>query len=99
MKWYPHISNITNKANKSLGFIRRNMRGCKPTAKDQAYKAIFRPSLEYASTVWDPYTKLHIDSIEMVQRRAARFVVNNYHDFSLGTITNILEQNIGRPCN
>lgn len=88
-KRYPHISYVNNKANKSFGFIRRNMRVCKPIAKDQAYKAIVRTSLKYASTEWDPYayTKLHIDSIEILQRRAARFVVNNY---SPGTITNIL---------
>ena len=91
LKWNTHISNITSKANKSLGFIRRNMRGCKPSAKDMAYKAIVRPTLEYAATVWDPHTTQHINSIEMVQRRAARFVENNYHDYSPGTITNILE--------
>lgn len=48
--------------------------------------------MEYASTVWDPLIKLHIESNEMVQRRAARFVVNNYHDYPPRTITNILEQ-------
>ena len=30
--WNSHINNITSKASKSLGFIRRNMRGCKPSA-------------------------------------------------------------------
>ena len=56
-----------------------------------AYKATVRPTLEYAATVWDPHTTQHINSIEMVQRRAARFVVKNYHDYSPGTVTNILE--------
>ena len=92
LRWNSHIDNVTTKANKSLGFIRRNMRGCKPSVKDVAYKAIVRPTLEYAATVWDPYTNQHINSIEMVQRRAARFVANNYHDYSPGTITNILEK-------
>ena len=92
LRWNSHIDNVTTKANKSLGFIRRNMRGCKSSVKDVAYKAIVRPTLEYAATVWDPYTNQHINSIEMVQRRAARFVANNYHDFSPGTITNILEK-------
>ena len=92
LRWNSHIDNVTTKANKSLGFIRRNMRGCKPLVKDVAYKAIVRPTLEYAATIWDPYTNQHINSIEMVQRRAARFVANNYHDNSHGTITNILEK-------
>lgn len=36
-------------ANKSLGFIRRNIRCCKPNLKDESYKTIIRPwpSSEY----------------------------------------------------
>ena len=37
-----------------------------------------RPSLEYCSVVWAPYTKRNIDKLEAVQRRAARFVTSNY---------------------
>lgn len=47
-------------------------------------KLFVRPSLEYDSTVWDQYTKQHIGSMEMVQRRAARFVFNSWnHHFHL----------------
>jgi len=34
--------------------------------------------LEYASTVWCPHTAQNIDSIEAVQRRAARSVMNDW---------------------
>ena len=34
------------------------------------FKALVRPHLEYASSVWSPYKKKHIESIENVQRRA-----------------------------
>ena len=37
-----------------------------------------RPILEYACSAWDPYLATHIHSIEMVQRRAARFIFNDY---------------------
>ena len=33
-----------------------------------------RPKLEYCSSIWDPYQQKYVDKIEMVQRRAARFV-------------------------
>ena len=39
-----------------------------------AYVTIVRPILEYATAVWDPYRQEQIDSIEAVQRRAARFI-------------------------
>ena len=32
------------------------------------------PTVEYSSTVWDPYTPKNINKLEMIQRRAARFV-------------------------
>ena len=44
--------------------------------KEQAYKSLVRPSLEYACFVWDPYLQQDIDAIERVQRRAARFLTN-----------------------
>ena len=33
-----------------------------------------RPQLEYACSLWNPYTKRNIHQIELVQHRAARFV-------------------------
>ena len=33
-----------------------------------------RPIVEYATVAWSPHTKKGIDSIESVQRRAARFL-------------------------
>ena len=50
-----------------------------------------RPILEYASTVWAPYTKSSIEKLEATQRRAARFVVVSDYDYS-STITSILNQ-------
>lgn len=71
---YQHISNIAYKANRSLGFIRRNMRACKPSAKSTAYQTVVRPTMEYASVVWDPYTQVSTTLLKKVQHRIARFV-------------------------
>ena len=75
-----------------LGFIRRNLRACRPPFKTAAYNAMVRPTLEYASTVWDPYHNHQIASLERVQRRAARFVTNNYRDYVPGAVTNMITQ-------
>ena len=41
--------------------------------------SIVRPQLEYAATVWD---KSHINTLEAVQRRAARLIMRDYHQTS-----------------
>ena len=41
-----------------------------------------RPLVEYASTVWGPYTQANIQKLEMVQRRAARYVMNRQRNTS-----------------
>ena len=89
LKWNKHIDNITSKANKTLGFIKRNIRISSPKIKTQAYNSLVRPLLEYASPVWDPHTKQNIDQIEKVQRRAARYVSNCYHRTS--SVTTLLQ--------
>ena len=82
LKWDSHINNITTKANKTLGFLRRNININSTTVKEQAYQSLVRPSLEYACSVWDPYTKENITQPEQVQGMAARYVTNRYHNTS-----------------
>ena len=47
-----------------------------------------RSQLEYASTVWSPWQNVLINSIEKIQQRAARYVVNDYNPSS--SVTNHL---------
>ena len=82
LSWEPHIRNICAKANQTLGFLRRNLRIGATKVKEASYKAYVRPILEYACTVWDPSTDTQMKILEAVQRRAARFVVNRYHNTS-----------------
>ena len=49
---------ISNKANKTLGFLKRNSIHCPPRTKETAYKALVHPTQEYCSSVWDPQTPL-----------------------------------------
>ena len=82
LNWGLHIDTITNKANKTLGFLRRNLKIGNKKTKETAYKAFVRPILEYSATVWDPHSANNIKTIEKVQRRAARWVTNRHHQTS-----------------
>ena len=83
--WNKHINTITNKANQYLGLLWMNLKIKSSDVKSDAYKALVRPKLEYASVVWDPHTRTQINQIENVQRRAARYVTKRYHNTSAVT--------------
>ena len=78
MSFSPHISSIICKTIKALNFIKHNLYKCSPETKCVAYTSLVRPLLEYGAAVWDPYLQKDIQNIEMVQRRAARWVKADY---------------------
>ena len=43
-----------------------------------AYNALVRPVLEYASSAWDVFQVNHVQRLESIQRKAARFVTNQH---------------------
>ena len=43
--------------------------------------------MEYGAIVWDPYTTSHINKLERIQRRAARFITGNYKTREEGSVT------------
>lgn len=91
LSWDKHIQNTIGKANRTIGFLRRNLKDCTPAVKDLTYKTMVRPILEYSSTVWDPHQQASIKSLEQVQRRAARYVFNDYSTRTPGCVTKMLE--------
>ena len=78
LRWNKHIDNISNKANRVLGMLKRNLSNCPKDVKVTAYKTLVRPILDYASVVWDPHHKCDEDKLEAIQRRAARFCMSDY---------------------
>ena len=75
LKWNTHISNVCTKANRTLGFFRRNLFSCPQDVREAAYKGLVRP-IEYGSSVWDPHYEGLIDDLEKVQKCAAWFVTS-----------------------
>ena len=59
--------------------------------KEAAYKRLVRPILVYGSSVWDPHSNGLNGELEIVQKRASRFVTRNYSR-ETGSMTSILEE-------
>ena len=56
LKWNTHIQQTAAKANKSLCFIKRNLKVQSQTIKERAYQTLIKPKLEYCCTAWVPHT-------------------------------------------
>ena len=86
------IDEITAKANRTLGFLKRNLRVNSSTSKDKAYKGQFAPKVEYCSSVWEPRPGVENNGsykIERIQHRAAQWCLRGYNNTS--SVTNLLE--------
>ena len=55
--WNKLVHKAAAKGNRALRFIKRNIKTKSGVTKELAYKALVRPTLEYASTVWSPHLK------------------------------------------
>ena len=90
LSWNEHINNVCSKANKTLGFLRRNLKISSRGIKETAYKTLVQLIMEYEATVWDPLPQENIDNMEAVQRRAARFVLGRYRNTS--SVSNMIDE-------
>ena len=68
LKWNLHYDNIISNANKSLGFLKRNLQVSNTDIKSRAYQTLVRPKLEYSCSVWDPHTTEYKHKLEMVPK-------------------------------
>ena len=82
MVWGQHVSEISSKATKTLGFLRKNLAFAPRSTKEVAYKTLVRPKLEYAAHIWNPHSKLQNNQIEKVQRTAARWTCRRWRNTS-----------------
>ena len=73
-----HIQKITSKAYKILGLVRRTFHCPSTTARLRLYTSLIRSQLTYCSIIWRPYLLKDIISLEKVQKRATKFILNDY---------------------
>ena len=74
LKWGDYVKHLAAKASRLLNYLCHTLFSCsssvKATAYKTAYKAIVRPILEYASSVWYLHNTKEVSQLELVKRRA-----------------------------
>ena len=78
LNWKDHVHITAKKANRTSAFVYRNLKGCPSDVQLHCYKGLVRPVLDYASPVWDPHQQTLIDTLESVQKKAARRITRNF---------------------
>ena len=77
LRWMQHISEITLKANRTLGLIKRVCKNIKDMhVRKTLYCSLVRPQLEYASELWSPEQITYKRMLENVQRKATKFILD-----------------------
>ena len=78
LKWSQHIRNVVAKANRMLGFLRRNcVRLTDVNSRRTLYISLVRAQLCYGSELWAPQTTKDLLRIEGIQRRATKYILQD----------------------
>jgi hypothetical protein len=77
LTWKKQVNEQTVKANRILGYVRRNTLCIKNTAARRAlYLALVRSHFGYATQIWSPQSVDLISKLERTQRRATKYILN-----------------------
>ena len=82
LDWGHHVLEISCKATKTMGILRRNLALAPRRTREVAIKTLVRPQPEYAAPIWNPYHKLQVQEVEKVQRIAARWTCRRWRNTS-----------------
>ena len=75
VSWNTQRQKVVNKANKIVGFLKRNVGPGNKEVFSRLYKALVIHILEYDLPLLAPNLQMNIDALERVQRRAAKYAL------------------------
>ena len=78
LQWNKHYIAITTKAYQTLGLIRRTFNHISIIASKQLYISLVHSQLVCCSPLWRPQLLKDIFTLERIQHRATKFILNNY---------------------
>ena len=74
LKFHQQTATATKKASQILGIIKKSYQTRYAETISTLYKAMVRPHLEYANSIWGPFYKGDIKKAESVQHRATKLI-------------------------
>ena len=89
LNFHQHTSEVASKANRVLACMKRAFTDLNNDGFLKLYKAMVRPIIEYANTIWGPHLLLDKRRLERVQRRSTKMIPSlsdksyHYHFISL----------------
>ena len=79
LSWSLQQNSVISRAYRQLGLIRRTFsNSVSVRAKKLLYLSLVRSQLTYCSQLWRPQFIKHIAALEKVQRRATKYILNDY---------------------
>ena len=75
LSWDMHISAITTRASRLLGFLRSISAGLSVAVKLNLYKSLILPIIEYGVPAWGPQNQCQVNKLESIQRHATRYIL------------------------
>lgn len=79
LSWMHHIETLTAEASHTLKYIRGNLKSAPCHLCKLVYEIYIQPQLECASATWNLHQSYLINPIEVIQNRAACFILASYH--------------------
>ena len=84
LTWYKQVNEQSSRANKLLGYLKRNTRFILRTeVRRTLYLALVRPHLGNATQIWAPQSIELIVKLERIQRRATKFILKLPHSSNI----------------
>ena len=63
-------------ASRKLGMLKRVFSNCDTEMKENLFNQLIRSKLEYACSAWDPHTIIKQRKLELIQKRAYKYIHN-----------------------
>ena len=89
LSWNHHYNLILGKAYKFLGIIQRSFTTNSVPVKKKLYISLIRSQLLYCSQVWHPFLIKDISLLEHAQRRATKYILNDYQSSYKSRLLNL----------